>query len=91
MIYSTLAAIADYRDNNNNFRRNRFDNSAQLADDQAVIAERNVAGALTVASGTITHKGKTITDPTAAITAQMMDGILKRTPLAIVQKDLGIA
>jgi hypothetical protein len=88
MILDTLAAMADYNDNNTNWKRNRFDASATLGDDMNLLGEQVLNGNMAIPVETITFKGVSRPNLTPYQIAFQMDGLLKRTPRSVVENNL---
>jgi len=83
MIFDTLAAMADYNNNN------KFDTSATQEECKTVLENKNSAGLLTLADGTVrvdSLAAKTVSD--ADKYAIFAYAILNKTPRSSIEADL---
>ncbi len=82
MIFETLAAMSDYNDNL------KFDNSPNVAYDKATMQALSTAGKLPLKSETLRVGNKILTNSEADKYKYFVDGIINRTPMAIVQENM---
>lgn len=82
MILDTLAAIADYTENN------KFDSGASVAECKTAITTKNTNGLLTTKEETLTIPGGTKTVSDSDKYKHILHGMLHRTPLQTLNSDI---
>ena len=82
MIFDTLAAMADYRDNH------KFDFTATTANCKSELVLKNDAGSLTLKTETLSVDGITKTVADKDKFKYLMEGMLKKTPLQTINADI---
>lgn len=82
MIFSTLAAMADYNDDV------KFNQSPNAAYDKTTMEAKNTAGALTLTTETLTIGNRTIVVSDSDKFSVFVDGLINRTPFSVVEPNM---